>query len=155
MAPRRCTNSTRQCTTRTTTNATHSGLLHTTSKSSLVHVDWRHCIESAFIIRPLTTSTFSCELQCVQEYCGTGAGSPQVKNSQAGVPLFATRQKGDGLLGMDYPEKGPAALPAAASSKRIKENAFRGGWPCARSGGCRRASRTTTPSFCRRSKMFA
>ena len=31
------------------------------------------------------------------------------------------------MLGMDYPEKGPAALAAAASSKRIKENAFRGG----------------------------
>ena len=54
------------------------------------------------------------------------AEPPQVKNSQAGVPLFARRQKGDGLLGMDYPEKGPAALAAAASSKRIKENAFRG-----------------------------
>ena len=26
---------------------------------------------------------------------------------------------------MDYPEKGPAALAAAAPSKRIEENAFR------------------------------
>ena len=50
-------------------------------------------------------------MSIVERQSSKQAEPPQVKNSQAGVPLFATWQKGDGLPGMDYPEPGPAAAP--------------------------------------------